>query len=59
MPKVAKEIPRTITFTLDNEDVHEVIVGWENDGASQGKAPTQQAGGLRTLEHSPSDMIDN
>ena len=32
--------PKTVRFTIDNEEVHEVSLTWENEGLGEGKART-------------------
>lgn len=46
---------RTIRFTLDNEEVHEVSLTWENEGHDKDKARTWVPESLRSVAHSPSD----
>lgn len=49
------DMPRTIRFTLDNEQVHEISFGLENEGPQSESARTSVPGQRASLAHSPSD----
>ena len=49
------EAHKTVRFTLDNEEVHEVSFTWENKGPMRKRARVCVPGDLKSFAHSPSD----